>query len=358
MKRIIYTFCFLCCFGQIYAQQASDYFPSQEGYLWNYMVTPLDSLNNEVITDIFFRQDSFAVTTNYEGKLANLMLSKEGLVQTIPFQPYTDSMYLHFMGMDGYEYFAVGGLGEFLKFVDSLITFDNFTFVDFFTSLETWYSVYKFGENVNSEYTIFSIDTTVSNDTLALSLRIEYLGERLEDETITTQKGPFACKKFLIQQGISILFGPFPIPVASEEDTVWIAESNWIVQDVVPSAEVDLTFIGIEPIFLPGFKTEIVDKIVSVGDKSQQPVKFSLYQNYPNPFNPGTNIQFSIPQSSFVTLEIFNALGERIGVLVSEELSAGTYNYDWNASHFSSGIYIYKIQAGEFVEARKMVLLR
>jgi len=88
------------------------------------------------------------------------------------------------------------------------------------------------------------------------------------------------------------------------------------------------------------------------------PVSFKLYQNYPNPFNPGTNIQLSILQRSFVTLEVFNSLGERVGILVSEELSGGIYNYDWDASGLTSGIYFYKLQAGSFVETKKMVLLR
>lgn len=90
----------------------------------------------------------------------------------------------------------------------------------------------------------------------------------------------------------------------------------------------------------------------------RDPVLFSLEQNYPNPFNPGTIIRFSLPQSSFVTLEIFNTLGESLGKLVSEDLSAGTYNYDWDGTGLTSGIYFYKIQAGDFVEIKKMILIK
>lgn len=88
------------------------------------------------------------------------------------------------------------------------------------------------------------------------------------------------------------------------------------------------------------------------------PDKFALNQNYPNPFNPNTNIQFAIPQSSFVTLEVFNTLGEMVEILVSEELNIGTYNYDWNASNLTSGIYFYKLHAGNFVEMKKMILIK
>jgi hypothetical protein len=88
------------------------------------------------------------------------------------------------------------------------------------------------------------------------------------------------------------------------------------------------------------------------------PNTYYLQQNYPNPFNPNTNIQFAIPQSSFVQLEVFNALGEKIDVLVSEQLSAGTYNFDWNAEGMTSGIYFYKLQTNGFVEAKKMILMK
>ena len=88
------------------------------------------------------------------------------------------------------------------------------------------------------------------------------------------------------------------------------------------------------------------------------PIEFRLNQNYPNPFNPSTTIQFSLPQASHVTLEVVNTLGERVGVLASEDLNAGTYNYSWDASNLPSGIYFYRIQAGSFVDTKKMILLR
>ncbi len=88
------------------------------------------------------------------------------------------------------------------------------------------------------------------------------------------------------------------------------------------------------------------------------PEDYSLSQNYPNPFNPTTTIEFSIPQASYVTLEVFNSIGERLGELISKELSSGSYNYKWNASNLTSGIYIYKLQAGDFIQTKKMVLMK
>jgi parallel beta-helix repeat protein len=88
------------------------------------------------------------------------------------------------------------------------------------------------------------------------------------------------------------------------------------------------------------------------------PVSFVLCQNYPNPFNPSTMIQFSLPQAEFVTLKVFNMLGQEITTLVSKDLSAGTYKTEWNAQALPSGIYFYRLQTGTFCQTRKLVLLR
>ncbi|HEY3250525.1 MAG TPA: T9SS type A sorting domain-containing protein, partial [Ignavibacteria bacterium] len=85
---------------------------------------------------------------------------------------------------------------------------------------------------------------------------------------------------------------------------------------------------------------------------------FNLYQNYPNPFNPATNISFALPKSSFVKLVVYDILGREIAVLVNEQLKPGTYEIQWDSKNFSSGVYIYKLAAGEFVNTKKMVLTR
>ncbi|MCZ7608682.1 MAG: T9SS type A sorting domain-containing protein [Ignavibacterium sp.] len=100
------------------------------------------------------------------------------------------------------------------------------------------------------------------------------------------------------------------------------------------------------------------DSTTSINEKTIIPIKNNLYQNYPNPFNPVTSIQYAIGSKQFVSLKIFNALGEEAASLVNEEKSAGFYKIDFNASHLSSGIYYYKIIAGDFVQTRKMILIK
>ncbi len=87
------------------------------------------------------------------------------------------------------------------------------------------------------------------------------------------------------------------------------------------------------------------------------PREYALKQNYPNPFNPSTTIRFELPKSSYVSLKVFDALGREITTLVSQELNPGYFTIRWNAN-VSSGIYFYRLQAGQYVETKKMVLLR
>ena len=94
------------------------------------------------------------------------------------------------------------------------------------------------------------------------------------------------------------------------------------------------------------------------GEAISQPMFFGLSQNYPNPFNPSTTISFSIPSKSFVSLKIFDQLGREVSTIVSEEMSAGSYSRQWNAANLPSGVYFYRLQAGSFIETKKLILLR
>jgi hypothetical protein len=97
---------------------------------------------------------------------------------------------------------------------------------------------------------------------------------------------------------------------------------------------------------------------VSVTDGTVLPQNFELKQNYPNPFNPSTTIKFSFPSSGYATLKIYNALGEEVALLLDKELTTGTYEVEWNANEFSSGVYFYQLNTEEFVETKRMILMK
>ncbi len=100
------------------------------------------------------------------------------------------------------------------------------------------------------------------------------------------------------------------------------------------------------------------DGVSGVENNTAKSISFALQQNYPNPFNPSTKIKFSIPEQSKVKLEIFNVLGQRVKTLVNQELTKGAYEREFDGSRLSSGVYIYRIEAGKYTESRKMMLLK
>jgi hypothetical protein len=104
---------------------------------------------------------------------------------------------------------------------------------------------------------------------------------------------------------------------------------------------------------------EIVTSIeIDEDEEILLPTAFELAQNYPNPFNPSTTIQYSIKERSTVELVLYDILGRQVKVLVNEEQDAGYYKIQFNAGILASGVYLYRIQAGDFIETKKMVLLK
>jgi hypothetical protein len=102
----------------------------------------------------------------------------------------------------------------------------------------------------------------------------------------------------------------------------------------------------------------IDDGAVSVEDNDTAPIDFLLEQNYPNPFNPSTTINYAVPEESFIELKVFDALGEEITSLVSETKESGFYNVTFDAANYNSGVYFYQLRTGNFIETKKMILMK
>ena len=85
---------------------------------------------------------------------------------------------------------------------------------------------------------------------------------------------------------------------------------------------------------------------------------YQLQQNYPNPFNPSTNIDFRLPKSEFVELKVYNILGKEVSTLVSKKLNQGNHTFTFEGKNLTSGLYYYRIKAGNFVKTRKMIYLK
>ncbi len=111
--------------------------------------------------------------------------------------------------------------------------------------------------------------------------------------------------------------------------------------------------------WFPAMKAEWEDYVSSVSENPNALVKgFQLEQNYPNPFNPSTSIAFTLAKAGVAKLEVFNALGQKIATLANGKRSAGQHSVIWDARNAPSGLYFYKLEAGEFLQMRKMVLMK
>ena len=89
-----------------------------------------------------------------------------------------------------------------------------------------------------------------------------------------------------------------------------------------------------------------------------RPETFALYSNYPNPFNPSTKIRYAISQAAFTSLKVYTILGQEVATLISEEKTPGVYEVNFDATNLTSGTYLYKLQAGDFSETKKMIILK
>ncbi len=138
----------------------------------------------------------------------------------------------------------------------------------------------------------------------------------------------------------------------------WHEINSGIYNKMITSVYFDNAGFGYAGTYYGGLYKTNISTIGLLNISTEIPDQFSLSQNYPNPFNPVTNIEFAVPEESFVKLAIFDITGRVVEVLVNEELSAGIYKTDWNASSYSSGIYFYRLETESFTETKRMVLVK
>ena len=167
----------------------------------------------------------------------------------------------------------------------------------------------------------------------------------------------------------SVVFGDSTI---SKEFAWYPAGSNYVIARQHLAKNFGLTYswsdVGPTDYYLTGCIIDGVQygTLVGVKDAAGIPSTFTLHQNYPNPFNPSTTIDYALPRSAYVKLEVFNTLGERVSVLSNGLQDAGYHSAVFNAEGLPSGIYFYRLQArqttggqaGDFVETKKLILLK
>ena len=159
-----------------------------------------------------------------------------------------------------------------------------------------------------------------------------------------------------------------------KRDAKWISENP---EDVTIAAgdSVSISLMLVTPNELGHYKGDIIlesndpdlsitqlhvvlDVVTGVEEDNSLPTVYSLYNNYPNPFNPSTTIKYDIPEQSYVTIKIYNITGEEVSTLLNEVQNAGRYQIQWNAAELASGVYFYRIQAGQFSDTKKLILMK
>ncbi|MBE0539129.1 MAG: T9SS type A sorting domain-containing protein [Ignavibacterium sp.] len=134
---------------------------------------------------------------------------------------------------------------------------------------------------------------------------------------------------------------------APPADHAWRMMFNSSTGDVTSDFSHNANFVDIQ---WPG--------ATSVSNESNILLDFNLQQNYPNPFNPSTIISYSIPQSSLVTLKVYDIIGNEVAALVNKTQPAGKYDVRFNGSNLSNGVYLYRIETDNFISTKKMILMK
>jgi hypothetical protein len=358
MKILTKIIIILLIAGSAYSQNASTYFPASTGYKWYYKNIPLDSNNVPRQNLARYRVDTFAVVANYKGLLANVVRIKDNLLTINQNTPYNDTNYYNFQTTNGWKFLSVAMLPDTIPLPGIM---------NFFRSLENWYSIYRFAQAVNSEYLIVQKDTTISYDTITIPLRVKVKSKRLNDETVSTVNGNYLSKKFVTTFGVYLHVLIFDYPIVERPDTTWFATDVWMVKEVSPSVNVSLSSLGLPLSFsIPGNIYELTNPNVGITNiSSEVPGSFKLYQNYPNPFNPSTKIKFAVPENGKLNTEngvlkltVYDALGKQVAVLVNEKLQPGTYEVSFDAHNLSSGVYYYSIESGSYKESKSMLMIK
>jgi photosystem II stability/assembly factor-like uncharacterized protein len=161
----------------------------------------------------------------------------------------------------------------------------------------------------------------------------------------------------------------------ASEEAGWVADNygnifatsdggqNWYIQFSTHNTALEsLGFIDGDTGWAVGGGGEIVKTtdggVTSVPSTSEIPVAFSLFQNYPNPFNPTTTIKFQIAHSGLVTLKVFDVLGREVATVVNQEMKPGTYEKRFDGNGLASGVYLYRLATGDFMDTKKFMLIK
>lgn len=202
-------------------------------------------------------------------------------------------------------------------------------------------------ENIN--FTVKGINTLGGKGSIAGFIKDSYgKGIRGALSVILNEKGQYSGFAMTDENGQYTVEG-----LAS--GTYMVSADMYEYKDTAPGYA-SITSENVTPVVI--FTMETASVSAAPENKAAVPAAYSLKQNYPNPFNPSTTISYSIPNNGFVTLKVYNILGNEVATLINEEKPAGSYSAVFNAGNIPSGIYFYTLTSGKYSETKKLVLLK
>ena len=223
-------------------------------------------------------------------------------------------------------------LDQFITFVDYLETKNNTVWIG------PWINVYKYDmERFSAQVQVLQS----TNDTIKLRLSSDIAASGFITHDVNLYNEPLTLITQVPWSSVTVTQG--------SSSKTYTTSNGEVMYEALPNVgttdrgDIILKQSGVLPVELTSGKI---------------PNGINLEQNYPNPFNPVTKITYTIPELSFITLKVYDVLGKEVLTLVGEEKGAGTYAIDFDGSELTSGIYFYKLQAGNFVETKKMVLMK
>lgn len=208
--------------------------------------------------------------------------------------------------------------------------------------------LYNYGENgkgfpINQRYA--QLDGYYKLTTSASDKFLVWVYFWYNNQVVAGNYGWFEAASSYSKFSVPLLYFTSDTP---DSATIWISASQDTAQGAA-SASIGTVFY-VDDLSFSGTATGVED--------NTQPLSFKLNQNYPNPFNPTTTISYSIPTSSFVTLKVYDILGKEVITLVNGEKSAGNYRIQFNGSTLASGVYFYRLTAGEKTDVKKLLLAK
>jgi len=216
----------------------------------------------------------------------------------------------------------------------------------------SWFNV---SPDVSGQYTYISYSDTSRVYFQGPSSHLKNRGQQFPTDALSTRAGLFYFKS--ANEGFN--FDGINLSYTNDTAQTWVTANFGSVINYMKFFDADLGFAFTDDNKI--FRSSDGGVISSVNQISGNvPEQFSLKQNYPNPFNPSTRINYELRNANYVTMKVFNSNGKEVASLVNENQSAGSYAVDFNTSEYNlpSGIYFYTLNAGEFTETRKMILIK